>query len=92
MGSVSYGKLLGLVDYNIAVIGNVTLHCGIIVFLIIWERQSNYMVLFLVPSLWGFCNGAWLTISYSELLSIAQLNKLATDCINRVSSYLVVSN
>ena len=69
LGSFVYGKLLGLVDYNIAVIGNVIIHCGIMLFLIIWERQSNYIVLFLVPILWGFPNGGWLTISYSELLA-----------------------
>lgn len=69
LGSFVYGKLLGLVDYNIAVIGNVIIHCGIMLFLIIWERQSNYIVLFLVPILWGFPYGGWLTISYSEFLA-----------------------
>lgn len=67
LGSFLDGKLLGLVNYNILVIENVALHCGIFLFLIIWERQSNYFVLFLVPLICGFCNGAWLAIIYSEL-------------------------
>ena len=67
LGSFIFGKLLGLVNYNILVIANVTLHSGIILFLIIWERQSQYELLFLVPSIWGICIGAWLAISYSKL-------------------------
>ena len=66
-GSIIYGKLLGLVNYNIMVIGISSLYAGIMLFVIVWERESNYIILFLVPVIWGFCNGALLTNSFSKL-------------------------
>ena len=67
LGSFLLGKLLGLINYNIAVIGNVTLNSGIVFFLFIWKKQPQHTVLFLVPLIWGFCNGSWLAISCSKL-------------------------
>jgi len=68
VGGFIYGRLLGLVNYNIVVIGNVILHAGVMLFLLVWEREPDNIVLFFVPSIWGFCVGAWLAINVSKFL------------------------
>ena len=73
IGSVLYGKLLGLVNYNIMVIGITSLYAGIILFVIIWEKEPNYIILFLVPVIWGLCNGALLANSVSKFINIISL-------------------
>ena len=67
VGSIICGRILGYVNYNIVVIVNAAFHAGTIVFLIIWEREPNIIVLFLIPIIYGICVGAWLAISYSKL-------------------------
>ena len=68
VGSIICGRILGYVNYNIVVIVNAAFHAGTIVFLTIWEREPNFVVLFLIPIICGICVGAWLAISYSKLL------------------------
>ena len=68
LGGFIVGKLLGLVNYNIVAIGNLIIHTAVMLFLIIWERESNYAIIFIVPFIWGFCFGAWLTITISKFI------------------------
>jgi len=68
LGSFISGKLLGVVHYNVVAIGNLVIHIGIMLFLIIWEREPNYFVLFIVPFIWGFNFGAWLTTTISKFI------------------------
>ena len=82
LGSFILGKLLGLINYNIAVTGNVTLNSGIIFFLFIWKKQSQHMVLFLIPLIWGFCNGAWIAISCSKFT--------CSSLANYITCYVVI--
>ena len=70
LGGFATGKLLGLVNYNIAALGNLAIHIAVMLFLIIWEREPNYAVIFTVPSIWGLCFGAWLTITISEFFTL----------------------
>ena len=68
LGGFVVGKLLGLVNYNIVAIGNLIIHIAVMLFLIVWEREPNHAILFIVPFIWGFCFGAWLTITISKFL------------------------
>ena len=73
LGSFVSGKLLGLVNYNIAALGNLFVHTAVMLFLIIWERQPSYAIIFTVPFIWGLCFGAWLTITISEFFTLLWL-------------------
>lgn len=68
LGSFVSGKLLGLVNYNVVAVGNLGIHTAVMSFLIIWEREPNYAIIFIVPFIWGICFGAWLTITISKEL------------------------
>ena len=76
LGSFVVGKLLGLVNYNIVTIGNVIIHVAVMLFLIIWEREPNYAIIFVVPFIWGLCFGSWLTITISKFC----IGKLTIAC------------
>ena len=40
---------------------------GVLVFLLCWERQPSYVVVFLASISWGIVDGMWLTFSTGEL-------------------------
>lgn len=44
-----------------------TVEGGFIVFLLCWEREPSYVVVFLTSFVWGFADGLWLTFSTGEL-------------------------
>ncbi|XP_065906596.1 protein unc-93 homolog A-like isoform X2 [Dysidea avara] len=67
IASVSVGKLLGHVSITSVSLLNVCLNIGLVSFLLIWERQPNYFVMFTVAILWGICDGAWSTLISSYL-------------------------
>ena len=66
IASVSVGKLLGHVSITSVSLLNVCLNIGLVSFLLIWERQPNYFVMFTVAILWGICDGAWSTLISSK--------------------------
>jgi len=66
MSGISVGKLLGHVSITSVLILNVCLNVGLVSFLLIWERQPNYFVMFTVAILWGICDGAWTTSASSK--------------------------
>ena len=46
---------------------------GVLVFLLCWERQPSYVVVFLVSSSSGIVDGMWLTVSSGELQHLGLL-------------------
>ena len=50
---------------------------GVLVFLLCWERQPSYVVVFLASIGWGVADGMWLTFATGELqaFSSSLLNK-----------------
>jgi len=68
LGNFVAGKVLGLLPYSFVVIGNCIIHFGIMLFVILWERTPNYLIVFLVPLIWGFPYGSWVTICAGKLI------------------------
>ena len=66
MASICVGKLLGHVSITSVSLLNVCLNIGLVSFLLVWERQPNYFVMFTVAILWGICDGSWTPISSSK--------------------------
>ena len=65
--SVCTGKILGRVSITILSLVTMCLNVGIIAFLLIWEREPNYFVIFLIAVLWGICDGSWASATSSKL-------------------------
>ena len=73
---ISVGKMLGIVSITLLSLLNVCLNIGLVAFLLIWEREPNYAVIFVMTILWGICEGSWMTMTNSKWPSIYS-NKLA---------------
>ena len=65
--SVCTGKILGRVSITILSLLTMCLNVGIIAFLLIWEREPNYFVIFVITVLWGICDGSWASACSSKL-------------------------
>ena len=46
---------------------------GVLVFLLCWERQPSYVVVFLASITWGIVDGMWLTVSAGKLQHLGLL-------------------
>ena len=64
--AVTVGKMLGTVSITLVSLLNVCLNIGLVAFLLIWEREPNYAVMFIVAILWGICDGNWTTLTSSK--------------------------
>ena len=64
--AVTVGKMLGTVSITLVSLLNVCLNIGLVAFLLIWEREPNYAVIFIVAILWGICDGNWTTLASSK--------------------------
>ena len=64
--SICVGKVLGYVSITSVSLLNVCLNIGLAAFLLIWEREPNYFVIFTVAMLWGTCAGSWVTLTSSK--------------------------
>ena len=69
LGSFISGKLLSLGIKITLVLGILTLHLTLIIFLAIWERGPLLLVLLCVIFLWGICDGSWMTACCSKCIS-----------------------
>ena len=69
LGSFISGKLLSLGIKIILVLGILTLHLTLIIFLAIWEREPLLLLLISVIFLWGTCDGSWMTVCCSKCIS-----------------------
>ena len=63
--SIVVGKILGYVSLTLVSLLNVCLNVGLVSFLLIWEREPNYFVIFIMAILWGICEGTWITLTTS---------------------------
>ena len=77
VAGISVGKIIGTVSITLVSLLNVCLNIGLVAFLLIWEREPNYAVIFVMTILWGICEGSWITMTNSKWLSINS-NKLAS--------------
>jgi len=66
MASICVGKLLGHVSITSVSLLNVCLNIGLVSFLLVWERQPNYFVMFTMALLWGICDGSWNSLISSK--------------------------
>ncbi|XP_065916825.1 protein unc-93 homolog A-like isoform X2 [Dysidea avara] len=65
IGSYSTGKLLSYIPRYVIIVLNLLLMLGLLVFLLLWDREPSYVVVFLVPILWGICDAVWNTTTTS---------------------------
>ena len=66
VASICVGKIIGYVSLTSLSLLNVCLNIGVVAFLLIWEREPNYFVIFAVAILWGTCDGSLATLSSSK--------------------------
>ena len=66
ISGICIGKVLGYVSLTSVSLLNMCLNVGLVAFLLIWEREPNYYVMFTVAVLWGICDGAWTTLTSSK--------------------------
>lgn len=64
--SVFVGKILGRVSITSVSLLTMCLNVGVVAFLLVWDREPNYSVIFVVAVLWGICDGSWATVASSE--------------------------
>ena len=67
IGSLFTGRILSHVPRFVIMLLNLLLMLGLMVFLLVWDREPSYAVVFVIPILWGFCDSIWNTITTSEL-------------------------
>ena len=70
VAGICVGKIIGYVSLTSLSLLNVCLNIGLVAFLLIWEREPNYFVIFTVAILWGICDGSWTTLSSSECVCV----------------------
>ena len=68
---IGVGKMLGYVSLTTLSLLNLCLNVGLVSFLLIWEREPNYLVIFTIAILWGICDGSWTTLTSSKEYNIA---------------------
>ena len=66
VGSIFVGKILGKVSITSVSLLIMCLNVGILAFLLIWEREPSYYVIFVIAILWGVCDGSWVIVSSSK--------------------------
>ena len=80
--AVIISKMLGTVSITLLSLLNLCLSVGLVAFLLIWEREPNYAVMFIVAILWGICDSNWITLtsskSYCTICSI--IDTVAMHC------------
>ena len=80
VASICVGKIIGYVSLTSVSLLNVCLNIGLVAFLLIWEREPNYFVIFAVATLWGICDGSWTTLTSNECLHV---------CTMRLGAYVM---
>ena len=64
--SIIISKVIGRVSITLMSLLNLCLNVGLVAFLLIWEQEPNYAVMFIVAILWGICDGNWSTLISSK--------------------------
>ena len=60
------GRIVSYVPRYVVMVMNFVLMLGLFVFLLMWDREPSYMVVFVVPVLWGVCDAVWNIITTSK--------------------------
>ena len=66
VGSILVGKILGKVSITLVSLLTMCLNVGILAFLLIWEREPSYYVIFVIAILWGVCDSSWANLASSK--------------------------
>lgn len=66
IGSYITGKILSRVPRFVMMLLNLLLMLSLLIFLLVWDREPNYAVVFIVPILWGVCDSIWNIITTSK--------------------------
>ena len=66
---ITVGKIIGTVSITVMSLLNLCLNIALVAFLLIWEREPNYAVIFVMATLWGICEGSWITMTNSKSLT-----------------------
>lgn len=67
VGSLFTGRILSHVPRFVIMLLNLLLMLSLMVFLLVWDREPSYAVVFVIPILWGLCDSIWNIITTSEL-------------------------
>ena len=67
VGSLFTGKILSYVPRFVMMLLNLLLMLSLMIFLLVWDREPNYAVVFIIPILWGICDSIWNIVITSEL-------------------------
>ena len=66
VGSICVSKIIGRASITSMSLLIMCLHIGIVAFLLIWKREPNYYVVFVIAILWGICDGSWCIVTSSK--------------------------
>ena len=66
VSSICIGKIFGKVSITSVALLTMCLNVGLLAFLLIWERQPSYYVIFVIAILWGVCDGSWAIVASSK--------------------------
>ena len=66
VGSFGSGKLLEMGLKLTTTLVNFKLHLTLMLLLIFWEREPILIVLLFISSVWGICDGVWITVYSSK--------------------------
>ena len=61
------GRLVKYIPQYFIVYIFIAINLGIVIFLILWDREPSYVASFLILFGWGTCEGIWNSIPPSEL-------------------------
>ena len=68
VGSLVTGRILSHVPRFVIMLLNLLLMLSLMIFLLLWDREPSYAVVFIVPILWGICDSIWNTVTTSEFV------------------------
>ena len=62
MSAVITGRLFKCVPHFIIVYSFTAVMTGTVIFLLLWEREPNYLILFTFVAVLGMCEGMWFNL------------------------------
>jgi hypothetical protein len=60
--SLAIGKISYYTSRTVVAIATALLHAGMILFMLFWEREASYVMVFLTSLGWGIVDGVWMTL------------------------------
>ena len=64
--SLAIGKISYYTSRTVVAIATALLHAGMILFMLFWEREASYVMVFLTSLGWGIVDGVWMTLPASK--------------------------